>query len=42
MTTDPLLDAKGVAKAYGAVAALRNASLSVLPSPTPARSAVRA
>jgi ribose transport system ATP-binding protein len=31
VTTDPLLDAKGVAKAYGAVAALRNASLSVLP-----------
>ena len=31
MTTDPILDATGVAKNYGAVAALRNASLSVLP-----------
>ncbi|MBN9433267.1 MAG: sugar ABC transporter ATP-binding protein [Bosea sp.] len=31
MTTEPLLDATGVAKNYGAVAALRNASLSVLP-----------
>ncbi|RWC43015.1 MAG: sugar ABC transporter ATP-binding protein [Mesorhizobium sp.] len=31
MTTTPLLDATGVAKNYGAVAALRNASLSVLP-----------
>ena len=31
MTTNPLLDATGVAKNYGAVAALRNASLSVLP-----------
>ncbi|WP_292279836.1 ATP-binding cassette domain-containing protein, partial [Mesorhizobium sp.] len=31
MTTSPLLDATGVAKNYGAVAALRNASLSVLP-----------
>ena len=31
MTTKPLLDATGVAKNYGAVAALRNASLSVLP-----------
>ena len=31
VTTDPLLDATGVAKNYGAVAALRNASLSVLP-----------
>ncbi|WP_274627503.1 sugar ABC transporter ATP-binding protein [Arvimicrobium flavum] len=31
MTTKPLLDASGVAKNYGAVAALRNASLSVLP-----------
>ena len=31
MTTQPLLDASGVAKNYGAVAALRNASLSVLP-----------
>ena len=31
MTADPLLDASGVAKRYGAVAALRNASLSVLP-----------
>jgi ribose transport system ATP-binding protein len=29
--TDPILDATGVAKNYGAVAALRNASLSVLP-----------
>ena len=28
---NPLLDATGVAKTYGAVAALRNASLSVLP-----------
>ena len=31
MTTNPLLDATGVAKTYGAVVALRNASLSVLP-----------
>ncbi|PBC08086.1 sugar ABC transporter ATP-binding protein [Mesorhizobium sp. WSM3859] len=31
MTTNPLLDATGVAKNYGAVAGLRNASLSVLP-----------
>ncbi len=31
MTTNPILDAAGVAKSYGAVAALRNASLSVLP-----------
>jgi len=31
LTTNPLLDATGVAKNYGAVAALRNASLSVLP-----------
>lgn len=31
MTTSPLLDATGVAKNYGAVAALRSASLSVLP-----------
>ncbi|TGQ16134.1 MULTISPECIES: sugar ABC transporter ATP-binding protein [unclassified Mesorhizobium] len=31
MTTNPLLDATGVAKNYGAVAALRDASLSVLP-----------
>jgi ribose transport system ATP-binding protein len=31
VTTEPLLDASGVAKNYGAVAALRNASLSVLP-----------
>lgn len=31
MTTEPLLDATGVAKNYGAVAALRDASLSVLP-----------
>ncbi|TPI17035.1 sugar ABC transporter ATP-binding protein [Mesorhizobium sp. B4-1-3] len=31
MTTNPLLDATGVAKNYGAVAALRNTSLSVLP-----------
>ncbi|MCF6115565.1 MULTISPECIES: sugar ABC transporter ATP-binding protein [Mesorhizobium] len=31
MTTNPLLDATGVVKAYGAVVALRNASLSVLP-----------
>ncbi|MBZ9849420.1 sugar ABC transporter ATP-binding protein [Mesorhizobium sp. CA14] len=31
MTTNPLLDATGVTKNYGAVAALRNASLSVLP-----------
>jgi ribose transport system ATP-binding protein len=31
LTTDPILDAIGVAKNYGAVAALRNASLSVLP-----------
>ncbi|WP_421914021.1 sugar ABC transporter ATP-binding protein [Mesorhizobium sp.] len=31
MTTNPILDATGVAKSYGAVAALRNASLSVLP-----------
>lgn len=31
MTSNPLLDATGVAKNYGAVAALRNASLSVLP-----------
>ncbi|RUU06725.1 sugar ABC transporter ATP-binding protein [Mesorhizobium sp. USDA-HM6] len=31
MTTNPLLDATGVVKNYGAVAALRNASLSVLP-----------
>jgi ribose transport system ATP-binding protein len=29
--SSPLLDASGVAKNYGAVAALRNASLSVLP-----------
>jgi ribose transport system ATP-binding protein len=31
VTTQPLLDATGVAKNYGAVAALKNASLSVLP-----------
>ena len=31
MTAEPLLDATGVAKNYGAVAALRNASLSLLP-----------
>ncbi|MBS3651056.1 sugar ABC transporter ATP-binding protein [Pseudaminobacter sp. 19-2017] len=31
MTTSPLLDATGVAKRYGAVAALKNASLSLLP-----------
>ncbi|MEP9390246.1 sugar ABC transporter ATP-binding protein [Mesorhizobium sp. KR9-304] len=31
MTIEPLLDATGVAKNYGAVAALKNASLSVLP-----------
>ena len=31
MTAAPVLDASGVAKSYGAVAALRNASLSVLP-----------
>lgn len=31
MTTSPLLDATGVAKTYGAVTALRNASLQVLP-----------
>ena len=31
MTPQPILDATGVAKRYGAVAALRNASLSVLP-----------
>ncbi|MBX3568284.1 MAG: sugar ABC transporter ATP-binding protein [Rhizobiaceae bacterium] len=31
MTISPLLDATGVAKNYGAVAALRNAALSVLP-----------
>ena len=31
MTRQPILDATGVAKSYGAVAALRNASLSVLP-----------
>ena len=31
MTAAPVLDASGVAKRYGAVAALRNASLSVLP-----------
>ncbi|MDW6023753.1 sugar ABC transporter ATP-binding protein [Mesorhizobium sp. BAC0120] len=31
MTTKPLLHATGVAKSYGAVAALRNASLAVLP-----------
>ncbi|MDQ2634612.1 MAG: sugar ABC transporter ATP-binding protein [Pseudomonadota bacterium] len=31
MTTSPLLDATGVAKNYGAVAALKNASLSLLP-----------
>jgi len=31
VTTNPILDATGVAKNYGAVAALRNASLSVLP-----------
>ena len=31
MTTAPVLDASGVAKRYGAVAALRDASLSVLP-----------
>jgi ribose transport system ATP-binding protein len=31
LNTSPLLDASGVAKNYGAVAALRNASLSVLP-----------
>ncbi|SIT57559.1 ABC transporter related protein [Mesorhizobium prunaredense] len=31
MTTSPLLDATGVVKTYGAVVALRNASLSVLP-----------
>src|SRR5690349_22151729 len=29
--TEPLLDAQGIAKRYGAVAALRAASLSVLP-----------
>ncbi len=31
LTTNPLLDATGVVKTYGAVVALRNASLSVLP-----------
>ena len=31
MTREPILDATGVAKNYGAVAALKNASLSVLP-----------
>ncbi|SJM31708.1 sugar ABC transporter ATP-binding protein [Mesorhizobium delmotii] len=31
MTTNPLLDATGVVKTYGAVVALRNASLSVVP-----------
>jgi ribose transport system ATP-binding protein len=31
LTREPLLDATGVAKNYGAVAALKNASLSVLP-----------
>jgi len=31
VTPEPLLDASGVAKSYGAVAALRSASLSVLP-----------
>lgn len=31
MTKEPLLDATGVAKRYGAVAALKNASLTVLP-----------
>src|SRR5688572_24300853 len=31
LTPNPLLEATGVAKNYGAVAALRNASLSVLP-----------
>jgi ribose transport system ATP-binding protein len=31
VTTKPILDATGVAKNYGAVAALRNASLSLLP-----------
>ncbi|MBZ9938706.1 sugar ABC transporter ATP-binding protein [Mesorhizobium sp. BR1-1-16] len=31
MTTDPILIARGVAKHYGAVAALRDAALSVLP-----------
>ena len=31
MTAAPILDASGVAKRYGAVAALRDASLSVLP-----------
>ncbi len=31
MTTEPLLDATGVAKTYGAVVALRNASLQVRP-----------
>src|SRR5215468_6804108 len=31
VTTKPLLNATGVAKSYGAVAALRNASLAVLP-----------
>jgi len=31
LTTQPLLDATGVAKRYGAVAALKNASLSLLP-----------
>jgi ribose transport system ATP-binding protein len=31
VTTSPLLDATGVAKTYGAVVALRNASLQVLP-----------
>ena len=31
VTTNPILDATGVAKNYGAVAALKNASLSVLP-----------
>jgi ribose transport system ATP-binding protein len=31
VTTSPLLDATGVAKRYGAVAALKNASLSLLP-----------
>ena len=30
-TIEPVLDASGVAKHYGAVAALRDASLSVLP-----------
>ena len=31
MTPAPLLDASGIAKSYGAVAALRSAALSILP-----------